>query len=135
MAKLKGYDFVLYIEDTDGGGTYSAIASIQSKTLSINREPVEVGTHGDDQWRVLLAGAGQRSADISFDGVMDDSADKTTLRQLCTDGTQRRFRLTDGASRTVTAYFQVATFEWSGNHVEHMAFSCSLQSSAAVTFA
>ncbi len=67
----------------------TAIAGVNSKSLSIAKEPIDVTTDEDNGYRTLLAQAGTKSLDISFSGVTKDNL----LRELIT--TEQSQLLTD----------------------------------------
>ena len=54
------------------------LLGINSKSISIAKEPIDITTDEDNGYRTLLAQAGTKSLDISFSGVTKD----TVLRAL-----------------------------------------------------
>ncbi|MBL4612138.1 MAG: hypothetical protein JKY91_00185 [Emcibacter sp.] len=54
------------------------LLGINSKSISIAKEPIDITTDEDNGYRTLLAQAGTKSLDISFSGVTKD----TLLRAL-----------------------------------------------------
>ena len=65
------------------------IAGINSKSISIAKEPIDVTTDEDNGYRTLLSQAGTKSLDISFSGVTKDNE----LRELIM--TEQTMLLTD----------------------------------------
>ena len=65
------------------------IAGINSKSMSIAKEAIDVTTDEDNGYRTLLAEAGTKTLDISFSGVTKDLALRTLIMteqsQLYTD--------------------------------------------------
>ena len=52
MAEAIGRDLLVQ-RSTDGGTTYATIASIRSKSISVNNEPVDITTADDRDWETL----------------------------------------------------------------------------------
>lgn len=67
----------------------TALAGINSKSLALAKEPIDITTDEDNGYRTLLAEAGTKSLDISFSGVTKD----TLLRSLIM--TEQSMLLTD----------------------------------------
>lgn len=74
MTVSKGRNLLLKV-DLTGGGTYTTIAALQSKTVSINCESVEVSNFDSGNWRELDSrGLGIRSMAVSGSGIFVDDA-------------------------------------------------------------
>jgi predicted secreted protein len=56
-----------------------AIAGINSKSISIAKEPIDITTDEDNGYRTLLSQAGTKSLDISFSGVTKDIELRTLI--------------------------------------------------------
>jgi len=67
----------------------TAIAGVNSKSIAIAKEPIDITTDEDNGYRTLLAEAGTKSLDISISGVTKD----TLLRSLIM--TEQSMLLTD----------------------------------------
>lgn len=55
------------------------IAGINSKSMSIAKEAIDITTDEDNGYRTLLAEAGTKTLDISFSGVTKDLALRTLI--------------------------------------------------------
>lgn len=134
MAAQLGRTLALQI-DTTGGGSYSTIASIRTKSLKIANEAVDVTT-GDsaNQWRELLANAGVKSMEISFSGLFDDGVPLNLVNTLMLAGTIRNFKLTHPSLGTYTALFQISAFELAGEFNGALEFTATLESAGEVVF-
>lgn len=113
------------------GGTQ--IAAIRSKTISINGEAIDI-TSGDDQgFRLLDADVGERSIDISFDGVTKDAALRdimlSTSGSLLLDNVDVLFP--NGDSLACDFFF--SSLEETGSYKDAVTFSGSMQSSGQWT--
>jgi predicted secreted protein len=99
----------------------------------MNGEAIDVSGDDENGWRTLLSEPGQRSFDLSFDGVTKD----TTLRELIITGAS--LLLTDV---TVTfpegdvfaSDFYFSNLENTGSYNEAVKFSGSMQSSGEPTY-
>ena len=116
------------------------IAGINSKSIAIAKEPIDVTTDEDNGYRTLLSAAGTKTLDISFSGVfadgilLDITASEQT--QLLTDITLELPIVgaqTTGASFSGNFYLSGITV--SGGSPDGAAeFDGTLQSSGAWTF-
>lgn len=110
------------------------IASLKSKSFTVNNEPVDVTTDDDGGYRCNLAESGVASIDISFDGVETDGI----LRGLMlTGGTAQQysdFTLTWDNGDVLASDFNFTTYEETASTAEGITFSGSLQSSGAWTY-
>jgi len=110
------------------------IASLKSKSFTINNEPVDVTTDDDGGYRCNLPTSGQASIDISFDGVETDGI----LRGLqLTGGLAQQyadFTLTWDSGDVLACAFNFTSYEESGTTTEGITFSGSLQSSGTWTY-
>lgn len=112
----------------------TVIAGIRTKSVSINREAIDITGDDDVGFRKLLATAGQMSLDISFDGVTKDA----TLRAAVMTASdielaEVSIEYPDGGA--VTGTFMLVSLEESGSYNDAVGFSGSLQSSGAWTYA
>ena len=113
------------------GGT--VIAAVRNKSLSMAGEPIDITSDDDSGFRTLLAEAGQRSIDMSVEGVTKDSVLRTAMLSgsslLLTDITVE-WPNGDGLSGD----FFLNSLEESGAYNDAVTFSGSLQSSGEYTF-
>ena len=113
------------------GGT--VIAAVRNKTISVAGEPIDITSDDDDGYRTLLSVAGQRSIDMSVEGVTKDSILRTAMLSgtslMLTDITVE-WPNGDGLSGD----FFLNSLEESGAYNDAVTFSGSLQSSGEYTF-
>lgn len=136
MSGVGGKDFVLQVEDSAGAGTYTTIAGLRAKTFAKAAEAIDATSHGSNQNREIVDGAGIKSLNVSGSGIMD--TDKTTIQRIedaHDNQTLTNFRLVDSSSggRTYTASFKITSLEVTGEYNGALEFSISLESSGAVT--
>lgn len=118
----------------------TALMGINSKSIAIAKEPIDVTTDENNGYRTLLAKAGTKSLDISFSGVTKDSL----LRELIT--TEQSQLLTDitvqypaygaqVAGDTITGDFYFNGFTENGGGSDGaVEFDGTLQSSGEWTY-
>lgn len=125
MAASNGRDLAIKLDAT-------LIAMVRTKSVSINREPIDVTTDDDAGWRALLAEPGERQVDLSVSGVAGDG----TLRDLSMEDPAVLSAMTiewpNGDS--MTGDFFLNSYSESGEYNGSITFDASLQSSGAQTY-
>lgn len=111
----------------------AVLASVRTKTVSINKEPVDITTDDDDGFRRLLSVVGQKSIDLSVEGLTTDAV----LRALILDGgsillTDITIEYPNGG--VIDGDFALVTHEESGTYNDAVTFSATLQSSGVYTY-
>lgn len=133
MAK-GGKNLLLKVEDTAGSGTYTTIAGLRSKSMTINNESIDVTNHGSNEWREILDTSGIKSIDMSGSGVFTSGATLTRLRQVVLTGALTAFQLVDADSGvTFAGNFKVESMEKAGEYNAEMTWSVTLKSSGEIT--
>ena len=132
MAAQTGKAILIKV-DTDGGGTFTTIGGMRSKSISLNKETVDV-TDSDSvqQWRELLGGAGVKSASISGSGVFKDSATEGTVRTYFFNDTIREFQFIVPDFGTFEGLFDITALEYSGEYNGEAQFSMSFESAGQI---
>ncbi|VXC64476.1 phage major tail protein, TP901-1 family [Oceanicaulis alexandrii] len=135
MTAQAGKDVLLKIGDGGSPESFTSIAGLRAKTLSLNARAVEV-THADSpgRWRELLDGAGVRTAAISGAGIFVDSAADETVRSVFFDQARRSWRVIVPDFGVIEGPFLVTALEYSGRHDGEASYSLSLASAGALTF-
>jgi TP901-1 family phage major tail protein len=134
MAAQKGKSILIKV-DSDGAGTFVTVGGMRSKSITINKETVDV-TDSDSagQWRELLAGAGVKSISLSGSGVFKDSASEGKVREYFFDDTMPEMQLIVPDFGTFEGPFDIPTLEYSGEYNGEAQFSMSFESAGEVTF-
>ena len=104
--------------------------------MTMANEPVDITSDDDAGFRALLADPGNKTLDISVEGVAKDVASFTSLLTLATSGTDilDAFSLLFPGIGTMAGNFVVSSFEIGAPYNEAATFSCSLQSAGPYTF-
>lgn len=132
MAAQKGKDLLLKMHD---GAGFVTVAGLRSRRIAFNAETVDV-THAEsaDRWRELLAGAGVRRASVSGRGLFRDATSDALVRQTFFDGALAACQVVVPDFGTIEGPFQIAGFEFAGEHNGEVTFDLALESAGALTF-
>lgn len=134
MAAQKGKAILIKV-DTNGAGVFGTIGGMRSKSITLNKETVDVtDSDSTDQWRELLSGAGVKSCSISGSGVFKDSANEAIIKtNFMTDViADHQFIIPDFG--TFEGAFDVTSLEYSGEYSGEAQFSMSFESAGQITF-
>ena len=134
MAAQKGKDLLLKVDST-GGGVFTTVAGLRSRSIAFNAESVDV-THPESagQWRELLEGAGVKSARVTGAGIFKDAESDATVRSYVFNGTIRNWQIVVPDFGTVVGPFHIGSLEISGRHDGEVSFEIALESAGALTF-
>lgn len=132
MGAQKGKDLLLKMHD---GTSFVAVAGLRSRKIAFNAETVDV-THAESagRWRELLEGAGIKRASISGRGLFRDAASDALVRQAFFDGVVKNCQVIVPDFGTLEGLFQIAAFEFSGEHNGEVTFELSFESAGALSF-
>ena len=135
MAAQAGKDVLLAIGDGGDPQTFTAVAGLRAKSISLNARTVDV-THADSpgRWRELIDGAGLKSAAVTGAGVFVNSMADEQVRRVFFDQVRRDWRLVIPDFGTMEGAFLVTALEYSGRHDGEAAYSLSLASAGALSF-
>lgn len=126
-----GRDFEIHL---DTGTGYTKIAAVQTKSATRGREAVDVTSDDDDGNRRLLPTPGNRTLDVSVEGVVT-STNFGDLQDLYNSDEFADIKIVnaDGSAETAEDGFFVTSFERSGEQDGHVAFTMEIQSSGPIT--
>jgi len=122
-----GRDFKIQLNGT-------TIAAVTTKSATRGREAVDVTTDDDGGNRRLLPTPGNRTLDVSVEGVAT-SNNWTDLRGLADSDTFADITLVnpDGTEETAEDGFFMSSLEWNGEQDGRVGFTMELQSSGPIT--
>lgn len=130
--ELKGSEFLLQVEDPTNAGTFFTLGGLKSKSLTMNKESVDVTNHGSQGWRQLLQGAGIQSLDCSGEGVTNKVVQLKYLLEAWKD---RRFvslrlsmKLGEEDVLIIDVNADITSIEFSGENDKEVPYSMSFQS-------
>lgn len=125
MAKAVGRTLIVRKDST-------VIASLRTKTISINNEPIDVSDDDSSGFRELLEASGQRQIDASVEGLLSNdtlitaAATGTALIDAC------EIELPSGA--IIAGNFRLNSIELGAPYNDAVTFSGELHSTGAFTF-
>lgn len=128
--KIKGALFYL---QADISGNYTTIAAMQSNSMTINQETVEI-TDKSMLFRELLENAGISSVSVKAQGVCNNSASFAFLRQTIINGTLFNGRIESNTGEVYTGLFALTSFESSGEYNKGELFAITLESAGTTAF-
>jgi TP901-1 family phage major tail protein len=113
-----------------------AIAALQTKTMTLGNEVIDVTSDDDLGFRKLLDDPATKTLDISFEGVTKDVVSLNSLITLSMSGTDivENFSILFPAIGTMAGSFAVTSFEVGATYNEGSTFSCSIQSAGTFTW-
>lgn len=130
MAGHSSRDFTISWDST-------TVSDLQSKSFSINAEPVDTTTDDDAGWRTLLDDAGVRSVEAQMGGIADDESVLGDIMAASdhTKAVSITLPTTLATPGTLAGNFFISNFEYNGSAPDGaVEFSFSIQSTGAVTF-
>lgn len=135
MAGQKGRDVLIKIGDGGSPETYTTIAGLRARTISLNARLVDA-TSGDspEAWRELIGGAGVKSARVSGAGVFKDAASDALLQACFFTQATRRFQLIVPDFGVLLGAFVVEALEYGGDHDGEATFTLTLASAGQIQF-
>jgi len=140
MAKQLGRSLLIKIGDGAGSEAFTAIAGLNSKSITINNSAIDVTTPdattpGGALWASNLNGL--KSMSISGDGIfLDESAQEGRLNTIAMQADPvANFQLVVPDFGTYSGEFRVTSLEFGGETEGATTFSLSLESNGTVTYA
>jgi len=134
MAAQKGKEILIKV-DSDGAGTFVTIGGMRTKSISLNKETVDVtDSDSTNQWRELLSGAGVKHAAISGSGVFKDSASEGLILTYWRTDVVRDFQFVVPGLGTFEGAFDIPSIEYSGEYNGEAQFSMKFESAGELAF-
>lgn len=129
----KGRSFLLKIGDGATTEVFTAVGGIQSKSLSINNNPVDVS---DDSagYQKMLADGGIQSIEISGNGIIKNNAQMKALIAAADARTEKNWQIVSGLGDTYEGPFVISSFQRTGNHDGAETFSITLTSAGEIDY-
>lgn len=133
MAAAAGRKMLLEYS-TDGGTTYTTLASVREKSVNKANEAIDITTDDSNAYRTLLAEPGMRTVDISVSGVTDDDYLMTQISAGTASLTFEDIRVTYPDGGTDEGTFFLSSLSRTGSYQDAVTFEAELQSSGEITF-
>jgi len=138
MAKQLGRAMLLKIGDGGGSEVFTALAGINSKTLTINNSAIDVTTPDASSPAGALFAAslsGLKTFSLSADGVfLDETAEARLNTVAMAADASANFQIVVPDFGTYAGNFRVTSLVFGGETEGGVTFSASMESNGAVTF-
>jgi TP901-1 family phage major tail protein len=132
MAAQKGKLFVIKIGDGEEPEVFTTLAGVRNLSLTINGEVIDVTTKDDASWRTLLEGNGIKTASMSVEGIVKDTATETLLRSKINEAWNYETVYPNGDKYAGT--WVLTSFTDTGGHNDALTFSAQFENASALTF-
>ena len=123
--KTKGALFYL---QADIGGTYTTIAAMQSNSMTINQETVDI-TDKSMLFRELLENAGIGSVSTKAQGIVSSAASYQFIKDSVIAGNVISCKLLSNTGEVYSGGFLITSFESSGEYNKAELVAITLESS------
>jgi len=138
MAKQLGRSFLLKIGDGASPEVFSALAGINSKSLTINNSSIDVTTPDASSPGGALFSAslnGLKSVSVSGDGIfLDETAEARMNTVAMAADPEANFEIVVPDFGTYAGAFKITSLDFGGETEGGVTFSLSLESNGEVTF-
>lgn len=126
---------ILIKHDSNGSGSFVTLGGMRTKSLTINREQIDV-TDSDSSGlqRELLEGGGVASMSLSGGGVFKESAGEKACIARVLAGTIVEHQFVFPGLGTFEGLFQTTQAQLNGEYNAEAQFSLSFESAGTITF-
>lgn len=134
MTAQRGKDMLVKIGDGGSPESFTTVAGLRTKTISLNAREVDA-THAESNgWRELLGAAGVRQASVSGAGVFLNDAAAEAIRAAFFAGEIRNFKLVIPGMGELAGPFLIANLDYAGEHDGEATVSIALASAGVIGF-
>lgn len=140
MAKQLGRSFLLKVGDGEASETFTTVAGINSKSITVNNSAIDATTPdattpGGALWSQSMDGLKQIA--VSGDGIfLDESGQEGRLNDVAMSATPTaNFEILIPDFGTYSGEFRITSFELGGETEGAVTFSISLESNGEISFA
>jgi TP901-1 family phage major tail protein len=131
----RGDQILLKLGDAASPETFTAVAGLRTKSMTINTETVDV-TSADDtsKWRQLLEGAGVKNIAISGSGVFKDDTSLQNVNTAALAQSHDHWQVVVPGLGTFEGSFQISSLQYSGEYNGEATYDLSLESAGDIAF-
>lgn len=136
MAAQKGISMVFKVSNSDSPETFSSVLSMQTDTMKINDEPVDVtAKDATERWTEKIR-AGLRSMEYSGEGIFKDNASEELIRANVHDSSDAilNCQVVVPDYGTWEGPMIFTELEFSGEHEGAVMFKVSAESAGRIVF-
>lgn len=138
MAKQLGRALLVKIGDGEASEAFTNLCGLNSKSLTINNNAIDVTTPDCDSpegllWTETLAGL--KNVSVTGDGFFEDSTAEARMNSVAMQNdNQANFEIVVPDFGTYAGAFRLTSVEFGGETEGGVTYSISLESTGAVTF-
>lgn len=135
MGAQKGSALLIKRGDDASPQSFSTVAGLRSKSISLNEETVDV-TNSDSsgKFRELLAAAGVKSATVTGTGVFKNGAGDESIRGDYFNSAIIDYQIVIPGFGTIEGPFQIASLQYAGEHNGEMTWEITLESAGILSW-
>jgi len=134
MTAQRGKDMLVRIGDGGSPETFTSVAGLRTKTISLNAREVDT-THAESNgWRELLGAAGVRQCSVSGAGIFLNDAAAERIRANFFAGAIANCELVVPGLGALSGPFLIANLDYAGDHDGEATVAMALASAGAVSF-
>jgi TP901-1 family phage major tail protein len=135
MTAQSGRDLLLKLGDGGSPESFTTVAGLRAKTISLNARTVE-STDADSPgaWRELIAGAGVKAAQVAGSGIFKDAASDAAVRTAFFAQSADNWQVVIPDFGVISGPFLVASLEYSGRFDGEAQYAITLASAGEPTF-
>jgi TP901-1 family phage major tail protein len=135
MSAQHGKDLLLKLGDGGSPETFSAVAGLRAKTISLNARSVDAtDSDSPSAWRELMPGAGVKSASISGSGLFKDAASDAAVRSAFFQQSADNWQIVIPDFGVLSGAFLIASLEYSGRFDGEAQYAITLASAGELSF-
>ncbi|MFC7290886.1 phage major tail protein, TP901-1 family [Hirschia litorea] len=135
MTAQKGRDLLVRVRKENTTQSYETLAGLRKREIKfVSAGVVSTTVESVLGWRELLAGAGEKSLDISGEGVFVDSAADTRLSAAFFGRETPDFELFIPDYATLRGPFLISELRYGGTQDGELDFAITLRSAGAISF-
>lgn len=129
MAGFNGRQFTFDWDST-------TLAGVQTRSVSITNDYVDVTNDDDNGWRTLLTDPGLRSVEVTIGGITTDEVLLAEIMKASITGQTLEATLPTSLTTpgSLSGTYLVSGLEQSGDHGGEVSFSATFMSSGEVTY-
>ena len=131
---INGTSVLVAMEDTPGGGTFTAIGGQVSHSMTINNAVIDITNKSSASFRELLDGEGTQSLDLSLELIFNSEATFDKFKAAANDKSSNTYQIARG-SELIEVPMIIASWAESSPDGDKITASVSMQSSGAWTIA
>lgn len=135
-----GVNLLIYVEDSPGSGTYTALGGQNSATVTLNNELIETTDKLGNEFVEYLEAHGIQSMSVSGSGLVDTTVTEELVRAAAYNrlGLNMIIAFTDSgplSGARVAARFMIPSYEIAGEHTDAQNYSITLESTGSINYA